>query len=101
MGRDPQKWKIDYFPLIADRVHAYPYATTVVDGDKADIFALDEQRSKSLLATRIPLSGPSDPQANLEYLAANGNWAKGSGSDCLYRRVDGIGSLAAPFSIFK
>jgi len=77
MGPDPQRWKIDYFPLVADGVQAYPSATTVVDGDHADIFALDEQRSKPLIAARIPLSGLGDPRANLEYLAGGGKWVKG------------------------
>jgi hypothetical protein len=77
MGPDPQQWKIDYFPLVPDGVHAYPSATTVVDGDNADIFALDEQRSKPLIAARIPLSGLGDPQANLEYYARIGEWMKG------------------------
>lgn len=77
MGLDPQEWKIDYFPLVQDGVDAYPSATTVVDGDNADIFALDEQDSKSLIAARIPLSGLGDPQANLEYFARDGQWTKG------------------------
>lgn len=77
MGPDPQRWKIDYFPLAPDGAHAYPSATAVVDGDHADIFALDEQRSKPLIAARIPLSGLGDPQASLEYLADDGTWTKG------------------------
>jgi hypothetical protein len=77
MGPDPQQWKIDYFPLVPDGVHAYPSATAVADGDNVDIFALDEQRSKPLIAARIPLSGLGDPQPNLEYYARNGEWMKG------------------------
>jgi hypothetical protein len=77
IGPDPQRWKIDYFPLVADGAHAYPSATTVIDGKNADIFALDEQHSKALIAARIPLSGLRDPEANLEYLAREGKWVKG------------------------
>lgn len=77
VGPDPLKWKISYFPLVPDGVHAYPSASAVVDGDHADLFALDEKGSKSLIAARIPLSGLGDPQANLEYLARDGQWLKG------------------------
>ena len=76
-GPDPQQWKITYFPLVADGVQAYPSATTVVDGHYADLFALDEQGSKPLIAARVPLSGMNDPQGNLEYLARDGQWQKG------------------------
>jgi len=77
IGSDPQRWKVDYFPLVADGAQAYPSATTVIDGNNADIFALDEQRSKPLIAARIPLIALGDPKSNLEYLARDGNWAKG------------------------
>jgi hypothetical protein len=77
IGPDPQRWKVNYFPLVADGAHAYPSATTVIDGDHVDLFALDEQRSKSLIAARIPLSGLGDPKANLEYLARDAKWVKG------------------------
>jgi len=74
IGPDPQRWKVDYFPLVADGAHAYPSATTVIDGDHADVFALDEKRSKPLIAARIPLSGLGDPKANLEYLDRDAKW---------------------------
>lgn len=77
IGPDPQRWKVDYFPLVADGVDAYPSATTVVDGGYAKIFALDERHSKSLLATQIPLAGLGDPQKNLEYLNNEGKWIRG------------------------
>lgn len=76
-GADPQKWKIDYFPLVPDGVHAYPSATAVVWGPNAYIFAQQESGTRPLLATRIPLSGLDDPKAHLEYLAASGAWEKG------------------------
>jgi hypothetical protein len=76
-GPDPQQWKISYFPLVADGVHAYPSAATVVDGRYADLFALDEQGSKPLIAARVPLKGLDDPQGNLEVLARDGRWVKG------------------------
>lgn len=76
-GVDPQTWKIDYFPLVPDGTHAYPSATAVVDSGYAYIFALKESGARPLLATRIPLTGLSDPQKNLEYLATDGQWRSG------------------------
>lgn len=76
-GPDPQKWKIDYFPLAPDGAHAYPSATAVVDGKDAYIFALEESGTRPLLATRIPLDGLKDPAKHLEYLTADGAWQSG------------------------
>ncbi|HTW49349.1 MAG TPA: DUF4185 domain-containing protein [Acidobacteriaceae bacterium] len=76
-GPDPQRWKVSYFPLVADGAHAYPSATTVVDGTCADLFALDEQGSRPLIAARVPVNGLDDPRQNLEYLARDGRWLKG------------------------
>lgn len=76
-GPDPQRWKIDYFPLVPDGAHAYPSATAVVDGDDAYIFALQENGSRPLEAARIPLDGLRDPKANLQYLGSDGAWKPG------------------------
>jgi hypothetical protein len=76
-GSDPQRWKIDYFPLVPDGTHAYPSATTVVYGKDAYLFALEESGARPLLATRIPLSGLNDPAKHLEYLSADGAWKSG------------------------
>ena len=76
-GADPQRWKIDYFPLVPDGTHAYPSAAAVVDGKDAYLFALEESGTRPLLATRIPLSGLGDPAKHLEYLAADGAWKSG------------------------
>ncbi|HEX4008029.1 MAG TPA: DUF4185 domain-containing protein [Acidobacteriaceae bacterium] len=76
-GPDPQKWKIDYFPLVPDGAHAYPSATAVVDDGDAYIFALNEKGSRPLEATRIPLDGLSDPQKNLQYLTSDMEWKPG------------------------
>jgi hypothetical protein len=76
-GPDPQQWKITYFPLVDDGAHAYPSATTVIDGSDVDLFALDEQGARPLIAARIPLSGLDRPRQNLEYLAADGKWTNG------------------------
>jgi len=76
-GANPLTWKIQYFPLVPDGAHAYPSATAVVVGSSVDIFALDEMHGRPLIVSRIPLSGLADPQANLEYLARDGQWQKG------------------------
>jgi hypothetical protein len=77
LGPDPLQWKVAYFPLVPDGAHAYPSATAVVDGRNADLFALDEQGTRPLLAARIPLSGLINPRQNLEYLARDGQWRNG------------------------
>lgn len=76
-GRDPQKWKLQITPLVPDGAHAYPSATAVVSNGDAYIFALKESGARPLLAARIPLSGLSDPAANLQYLAGDGQWKSG------------------------
>lgn len=73
----PDRWKISYFPLVADGVKAYPSASAVVHDGYAYIFALYESGSRPLLATRIPLNGLNDPHKHLEYLAADGTWQPG------------------------
>jgi hypothetical protein len=75
-GPDPQQWKITYFPLVANGVGAYPSATVATDGNNVDLFAVNELE-KSLIAGRIAKKGFNNPQANLEYLAANGEWKPG------------------------
>lgn len=74
---DPQKWTIRYFALVPDGADAYPSATAVVDGSFADLFAIEEKDARPLLVSRIPLTGLSDPQSNLEYLARDGTWKTG------------------------
>lgn len=76
-GPDPQKWKVQITPLVADGTHAYPSATTVVSGSDAYLFALKESGTRPLLATRIPLTGLANPAANLQYLATSGKWEAG------------------------
>jgi hypothetical protein len=74
---DPQKWKVEYFPLVKDGAAAYPSATTVVTGDYVYLFALYEKGSRPLLLTRIALSGLGDPAKNLQYFAKSGTWKPG------------------------
>jgi hypothetical protein len=77
LDRDPQKWSVEYFPLVPDGVKAYPSASTVVNGKYVYLFALYESGSRPLLVTRIPLEGLGDPQKHLEYLTADGKWKPG------------------------
>jgi hypothetical protein len=77
LNGDPQKWNVQYFPLVNDGVAAYPSATTVVSGDYVYLFALYEKGSRPELLTRIPLSGLSDPARNLQYFAKSGTWKQG------------------------
>jgi hypothetical protein len=77
LGNDAQKWKVEYFPLVADGVKAYPSATAVISGEYAYIFALYEAGNRPALLTRIPLAGLNEPRQNLEYLAADNTWQKG------------------------
>jgi hypothetical protein len=76
-GPDPLAWKVTYFPLVPDGVHAYPSATALVVGGYAEIFALNETGKKPLLVTRIPLRGLNAPKEHVEFLAADGQWQKG------------------------
>jgi len=77
LDANPQKWKVKYFPLVPDGTHAYPSATTVIEGDYLYIFALYEKATRPMLLTRIPLKGLNDPAKNLQYLATNGSWKPG------------------------
>jgi hypothetical protein len=69
LNADPQKWKVAYFPLVADGSAAYPSATAVVDGEYAYLFALYERAARPMLLTRVPLAGLDAPARNLQYLA--------------------------------
>src|SRR5205807_6743628 len=77
LNGDPQKWKVEYFPLVNDGVAAYPSATTVVSGDYVYLFALYEKGSRPMLLTRIPLETLSDPARNLQYYSTSGTWKQG------------------------
>lgn len=76
-GPDPQKWKVDYFPLVADGAHAYPSAAVTADNGFEFLFALYEVGARPLLATRLPLSGLNDPEKQIEYLATDSQWRNG------------------------
>ena len=77
LGSDPQKWTIRYFPLVPDGVNAYPSATTVIDGNFAELFAQDQKGSKPLVVTRVALDGLADPRGALQYLSRENKWEHG------------------------
>lgn len=77
LDRNPQQWQVSVHPLVADGVIAYPSASAVVNDSYAYIFALYENGTHPLLATRIPLNKLTAPAANLQYLAADGSWKHG------------------------
>jgi Domain of unknown function (DUF4185) len=74
---DPQRWSVKYFPLVPESAHAYPSATTVVEGEYAYIFALLETDARPMLLTRIPLDGLDAPAEHLQYLSKSGAWKPG------------------------
>ncbi|HZP00992.1 MAG TPA: DUF4185 domain-containing protein [Terriglobia bacterium] len=73
----PLKWRIQYFELVPDGAHAYPSATTVVEGNYAYLFALYEKEHRPMLLTRIPLEGLDAPKENLQFLSKDGTWQAG------------------------
>lgn len=77
LENDAQQWSVTYFPLVSDGVHAYPSATTVIEGEYVYIFTLQEAASRPMLLTRIPLSGLDAPAEHLQYLSKSGHWKPG------------------------
>ena len=77
LDRNPQRWKVTVRPLVPDGVKAYPSASAVVNDGYAYIFALYEEGTRPLLATRIPLEELTKPAASIEYLAGDGTWRPG------------------------
>jgi hypothetical protein len=77
LEKDPQQWTVTVHSLVANGVKAYPSATTLVHDGYGYLFAIYENGTRPLVATRIPLAKLNDPAANLEYLAADGTWKPG------------------------
>ena len=74
---DPQAWKISYFPLVPESVHANPSASALIEGDNVYIYTLYEQGSRPQILTRIPLKGLDDPKKSLQYLGSDDKWHDG------------------------
>ncbi|MGB6386055.1 MAG: DUF4185 domain-containing protein [Terriglobales bacterium] len=74
---DPQHWKVAYFPLVAEGMHANPSASALIEGDHLYIYALYEVGSRPQILTRIPLQGLGDPRKNLQYLGSDDKWHDG------------------------
>ena len=98
LNASPQKWRVKIYPLVPDGVHAYPSATTVVEGDYAYIFAAYEKKPYPMLLTRIPLEGLDAPKENLQYLAKNGTWKRGlDPADAEYVMVPGASEMSVRY----
>ena len=74
---DPQNWKVAYFPLVAESVHANPSASALIEDDYLYIYTLYEVGSRPQILTRIPLQGLGDPKKNLQYLGSDDKWHDG------------------------
>jgi len=74
---DAQNWKVAYFPLVSEGVHANPSASTVIEGDYLYIYTLYEKETRPQILTRIPLKGLDDPKKNLQYLGSDDQWHDG------------------------
>jgi hypothetical protein len=77
LEKDPQHWDVTIHPLVPNGVKAYPSATTLVHDGYAYLFAIYENGTRPLVATRIPLAKLDAPAANLEYLTVDGTWKPG------------------------
>ncbi len=77
LDQDPQSWKISYYPLVAESVHANPSASALIQDDYLYIFTLYEKGTRPQILTRIPLKGLDDPQKHLQYLGADDQWHDG------------------------
>jgi hypothetical protein len=74
---DPQNWKVAYFPLVAEGVHANPSASALIEDDNLYIYTLYEAGSRPQILTRIPLQGLGDPKKSLQYLGSDDKWRDG------------------------
>ena len=77
LNKHPQDWRISYFPLVEESVHANPSASVLIDGDYIYIFTLYELGTRPQILTRIPLNGLRNPKDNLQYLGSDDQWHNG------------------------
>jgi hypothetical protein len=75
--KDPQKWEVSYYPLVAESVHANPSASALIQGDDLYIYTLYEKGSRPQILTRIPAKALDDPKKNLQYLGTDDQWHDG------------------------
>jgi hypothetical protein len=77
LGADPNDWKVAYYPLVPETLHANPSASAVVYGDNLYLFTLYEEGSRPTVLTRIPLAGLQTAAKNLQYLGSDNQWHAG------------------------
>lgn len=73
----PEKWKVSYFPLVPESVHANPSASALIRNGYLYFYTLYEKGSRPTILVRLKLSDMQDPKNALEYLASDGHWQKG------------------------
>ena len=79
LSKPPEDWEVKYWEL-ADGKKAYPGVTIVLQGDYAYLFAMFEGIApdrRSMILTRLPLDGLSNPSTRLEYLGKDKSWKLG------------------------
>ncbi len=74
---DPNEWKVSYYALVPETLHANPSSSAVIDGDYLYIFTLYELDKRPSILTRIPLAGLDHPAKNLQYLGTDDQWHEG------------------------
>jgi hypothetical protein len=77
LGKNPQDWKIAYYPLTEDAQHVEAGSASLVDGDHLYLFGLWEKgEGRPTILIRIPWSA-TDPQKQMEYLGTDDAWHAG------------------------
>jgi hypothetical protein len=76
LGKDPQKWKITYFPLTDEAQKIEAASAAVADDDHLYLFSLWENDKRPTILIRIPWSS-KDPRKDMEFLGADDQWHAG------------------------
>ena len=77
VSASPADWKVEYYPLVPENVHANPSASALIQNGDLYFFTLYEQGSRPQILVRMGLNKMTDPKGALEYLAKDGTWSKG------------------------
>jgi hypothetical protein len=77
LGKDPQKWKIAYFPLTGEAEHVEAGSAALAQGDHLYLFSLWETGDgRPEILVRIPWAA-DDPRKQMEYLGSDDQWHAG------------------------
>jgi hypothetical protein len=77
LDADPNDWKVSYYALVPETLHANPSAAALIDNGYLYIYTLYEEGERPTVLTRIPLAGIEYPAKNLEYLGDDDQWHQG------------------------